>query len=132
MSEFLADVAQVGDVLEPRGPIGRWFRWDTVSRAWGPVGGTGVVPAVAMQRTAARLGRADLLAVIAVGREPEALPYGQELRRGGASTVFTRWADGTRPPGAPTVEEVAPAVADADVAFVCGSSTRFANTPSPS
>ena len=29
VSEFLADVAEVGDVLELRGPIGRWFRWDT-------------------------------------------------------------------------------------------------------
>ena len=41
VSEFLADVAEVGDVLELRGPIGRWFRWDTYTpaRAWsaGPV-----------------------------------------------------------------------------------------------
>ena len=29
VSEFLADVAEVGDVLEMRGPIGRWFTWDT-------------------------------------------------------------------------------------------------------
>ena len=29
VSEFLADVAEVGDVLELRGPIGRWFLWDT-------------------------------------------------------------------------------------------------------
>ena len=29
VSEFLADVAEVGDVLELRGPIGRWFTWDT-------------------------------------------------------------------------------------------------------
>ena len=29
VSEFLADIAEVGDVLELRGPIGRWFTWDT-------------------------------------------------------------------------------------------------------
>ncbi len=50
VSEFLADVAEVGDVLEVRGPIGRWFRWDTVTPAVCLVGGTGVVPAVAMLR----------------------------------------------------------------------------------
>src|SRR3954462_1519437 len=66
VSEFLADVAEVGDVLELRGPIGRWFVWDTRTPALCLVGGTGVVPAVAMIRTARRLGRADRLTVVAV------------------------------------------------------------------
>ncbi len=61
VSEFLADVAEVGDVLEMRGPIGRWFTWDTTTPALCLVGGTGVVPAVSMLRTARRLGRRDLL-----------------------------------------------------------------------
>ena len=52
VSEFLADVAEVGDVLEVRGPIGRWFIWDTRTPALCLVGGTGVVPAVAMTRAA--------------------------------------------------------------------------------
>ena len=56
VSEFLADVAEVGDVLEMRGPIGRWFTWDTRTPALCLVGGTGVVPAVAMTRAARRLG----------------------------------------------------------------------------
>ena len=47
VSEFLADVAEVGDVLELRGPIGRWFLWDTRTPALCLVAGTGVVPAVA-------------------------------------------------------------------------------------
>ena len=70
VSEFLADVAEVGDVLELRGPIGRWFRWDTHTPAVCLVGGTGVVPAVAMLRAARQLGRSDLLRVVAVARGP--------------------------------------------------------------
>ena len=54
VSEFLADVAEVGDVLEMRGPIGRWFPWDTRTPALCLVAGTGVVPAVAMLRAARR------------------------------------------------------------------------------
>jgi ferredoxin-NADP reductase len=130
VSEFLADIAQVGDVLEVRGPIGRWFRWDTHTPAVCLVGGTGVVPAVAMQRTAVRLGRTDLLRVVAVGRDREALPYVEELGRGGALTAFTRWTDGSRPAGPPTVEEVRDAAAGAEVAFVCGSA-RFAQYAVP-
>src|SRR6187402_723482 len=75
VSEFLADVAEVGDVLELRGPIGRWFVWDTKSRVLCLVGGTGVVPAVAMARTARRLGRTDLLRIAAMGRTPDELAY---------------------------------------------------------
>ena len=39
VSEFLADVADVGDVLELRGPIGRWFLWDNETPALCLVGG---------------------------------------------------------------------------------------------
>ena len=79
VSGFLADVAEVGDVLEVRGPIGRWFRWDTRTPALCLVGGTGVVPAVAMIRAARHLDRADLLRVVAVARSPDELPYAEEL-----------------------------------------------------
>src|SRR5204863_4594800 len=33
VSEFIADVAEAGDVFEMRGPIGRWFTWDVRTRA---------------------------------------------------------------------------------------------------
>ena len=98
VSEFLADVAEVGDVLEMRGPIGRWFTWDTRTPALCLVGGTGVVPAVAMTRAARRLGRSDLLRVVAVGRNREALPYADELARAGATLAFTRPRAPTGPP----------------------------------
>jgi ferredoxin-NADP reductase len=125
VSEFLADVAEVGDVLELRGPIGRWFRWDTYTPAVCLVGGTGVVPAVAMLRAARHLGRSDLLRVMAVGRSPEELPYAEELAQAGAAIAFTRHPTSDRPAGPPTEAEIAPLLVGADVAYVCGSA-RFA------
>ena len=125
VSEFLAGVAEVGDVLEMRGPIGRWFIWDTRTPALCLVGGTGVVPAVAMTRTARRLGRSHLLRVVAVGRNQEALPYADELARAGASVAFTRQATDGRPAGPPTAAEVTPLLVGRELAYVCGSS-RFA------
>ena len=125
VSGFLADVAEVGDVLEVRGPIGRWFRWDTRTPALCLVGGTGVVPAVAMIRAARRLGRSHLLRVVAVARTPEELPYADELERAGASIAYTRHSTAERPAGPPTSAEIASVLGDAELAFVCGSS-RFA------
>ncbi|GAA4102833.1 FAD-binding oxidoreductase [Nocardioides kongjuensis] len=125
VSEFLADVAEVGDVLEMRGPIGRWFTWDTTTPALCLVGGTGVVPAVAMARTARRLGRSPLLRVVATGRSPQELPYADELARAGATLAWTRTATDTRAAGPLTADELAPLLAGTDIAFVCGSA-RFA------
>jgi ferredoxin-NADP reductase len=130
VSEFLADLAEVGDVLELRGPIGRWFVWDTRTPAFCLVGGTGVVPAVAMLRTARRLGRSDQLAVTAVGRSPEMLPYVEELTDAGATVAFTRHEDGHRPAGPPTREEIQPMLGSAEVVYVCGS-PRFAEYAVP-
>jgi ferredoxin-NADP reductase len=125
VSEFLADVAEVGDVLELRGPIGRWFSWDVRTPALCLVAGTGVVPAVAMTRAARRVGRPELLRVLAVGRTHDELPYAGELARAGASLALTRALSDGRAPGPPTAAEVASLLAGAEVAFVCGSS-RFA------
>ena len=66
------------------------------------VGGTGVVPAVSMLRTARRLDRRDLLRVVAVARGPDDLPYGDELARAGATLAYTRVDTDVRPAGAPT------------------------------
>jgi ferredoxin-NADP reductase len=130
VSEFLADVAEVGDVLELRGPIGRWFVWDTRTPAFCLVGGVGVVPAVAMIRTARRLGRADQLGVVAVGRTPEMLPYVEELRHAAATIAFTRHEDGHRPAGPPSPEEILPLLDSAELFYVCGS-PRFAGYAVP-
>lgn len=125
VSEFVADQAEVGDVLELRGPIGRWFVWDGHTPAFCLVGGSGVVPAVAMLRTARRVRRAARVAVVAVGRSPETLPYVEELRKAGASIAFTRSEDDQRPAGPPTREEVLPLLSSAETFYVCGS-PRFA------
>jgi ferredoxin-NADP reductase len=125
VSEFLADVAEVGDVLELRGPIGRWFVWDMRTPALCLVGGTGVVPAVAMTRAARNVGRPELLRVVAVGRSQDQLPYDAELRRAGARIAYTRQATDSRPAGPPTATEIAPLLDGVEVAYVCGSS-RFA------
>jgi ferredoxin-NADP reductase len=124
VSEFLAEVAEVGDVLEMRGPIGRWFIWDGRTPALCMVGGTGVVPAIAMTRTARRLGRSELVRVVAVGRSPEMLPYVDELMKVDATIAYTRHST-DRPPGPPTPAEVTPLIEGVDLAYVCGSS-RFA------
>lgn len=125
VSEFLADVADVGDELEVRGPIGRWFTWDTRTPALCLVGGTGVVPAVAMTRAARRVGRPELVRVVAVGRSPDMLPYAEELALAGATIAYTRHTVDGRSAGPLTAGEVAPLVADGQLAYVCGSS-RFA------
>jgi ferredoxin-NADP reductase len=125
VSEFLADVAEVGDVLELRGPIGRWFLWDTRTPALCLVGGSGVVPAVAMTRAARHVGRPELIRVVAVGRSPEELPYSEELARSGATIAYTRHGTEVRAAGPPTSKELAPLLAGTELAYVCGSS-RFA------
>lgn len=126
VSEFLSDVAEVGDELEMRGPIGRWFTWDTRTPALCLVGGTGVVPAVSMLRAARRLDRRDLLRVVAVARGPEDLPYVDELARAGATLAWTRRGTDARPAGAPTTEEVTPLLDGVQRTYVCGSA-RFAS-----
>jgi ferredoxin-NADP reductase len=126
VSSFLSDVAAVGDVLEMRGPIGRWFTWDTRTPALCLVGGTGVVPAVSMLRTARRLDRRDLLSVVAVARGPDDLPYRAELAEAGARIAYTRRDTDLRPAGPPTRDELIPLLARAELAYVCGSA-RFAS-----
>lgn len=126
VSGFLADIAEVGDVLEMRGPIGRWFTWDTRTPALALVGGVGVVPAVSMLRAARAAGRADVLSILAVGRSPEQLPYAAELARSGRATLaYTRAEVDGRPAGALMAAELAPHLAGPELFHVCGS-PRFA------
>ena len=109
-------------MLELRGPIGGWFTWD------------GEVPRPVPRRRhrrragrrddphARRLGRADLLRVVAVGRTLDELAYADELERVRATLALTR-AEPRRPGGraVPTADEVAPLVAGVELAYVCGS-----------
>ncbi|RBY79547.1 oxidoreductase [Geodermatophilus sp. TF02-6] len=123
VSTFLADVVEPGDRLEVRGPIGGWFVWDGAMPALLVGGGTGVVPLVAMLRTARELGRTDLLRTAVSTRTLAELPYADELLRAGALVVTSREPHGARPAGRLTAADLAPLVEPGRTAYVCGSAS---------
>jgi ferredoxin-NADP reductase len=129
VSGYLADVAEPGDEFEVRGPIGGWFVWDGDSPALLAGGGTGVVPLVAMLRTARELGRTDLLRLAVAARSRAQLPYADELADAGALLALSRERSGIRPPGRLTAEEFLPLWEPGQTAYVCGSAA-FAETVS--
>ena len=121
VSGHLHDVAEVGDVLELRGPIGGWFVWEGDAPAVCVAGGSGVVPIVAMSRYARRMGLQDRLRVIAVARTWADLPYAAELQRYGAFIALTRENLGDRVAAPPYHDELAPYLDGVERAYVCGS-----------
>jgi ferredoxin-NADP reductase len=121
VSGFMHDEARVGDVFELRGPIGGWFTWSGEVPAIAVVGGSGVVPVVAMMRYARRLGLDHLLRVVAVARTLEALPYADEIRSYGGFVALTRENLDGRVAAPPYPEEVLPLVEGTERAYVCGS-----------
>jgi len=121
VSSFMHDEARVGDLFELRGPIGGWFTWTGEQPAIAVVGGSGVVPVVAMMRYARRLGLEPLLRVVAVARTLEALPYAEEIRSYGGFVALTRENLDGRVAAPPYPDEVLPLVDGAERAYVCGS-----------
>jgi ferredoxin-NADP reductase len=121
VSGFLHDEARVDDVLEVRSPIGAWFTWTGDVTAVGIAGGSGVVPLVSMQRYAARLGLADRLRLVVVGRTLDALPYSRELLDGGAFVALTRENLGARVAHPPYLSEIEHLTSGVERAYVCGS-----------
>lgn len=121
VSGHLHDVAETGDVLEVRGPIGGWFTWAGEVTAVAVGGGTGVVPLVAMLRYARRVGVAERLRVVAVGRTLDELPYAEELLDAGAFVALTRENLGSRVAAPPYPEEVTHLADGVEQALVCGS-----------
>jgi ferredoxin-NADP reductase len=79
VSTFLHDEVRVGDTLEVRGPIGRWFVWEGRTPATLIGGGSGVVPLMAMLRLARANGRPDLVRLVVSVRSPVDLYYADEL-----------------------------------------------------
>ena len=89
VSGYLADVVQIGDGLEVRGPIGGWFVWDGHGPALGVGGGSGVVPLVAMLRHAQHLGTTAQLQLAVSAGSLRQLPYADELIAAGAVVALT-------------------------------------------
>ncbi len=117
VSTFLADVVEVGDELDVRGPIGGWFVWDAATPLLGVAGGSGVVPFVAMLRHARDFDATQLLTLVVSGRTRADLPYADELEAGGAHITYTRSGDGRRLRPA----DIEPLLTDVQLHYVCGS-----------
>ena len=122
VSPFLHDVVVPGDVLEVRGPLGRWFTWDVRSPAVLIGGGSGVVPLMCMLRAARREGRTDLVRLVVSVRTPESLYYASEMVGPEVTVVHTRVApDGDpRPPGHLTGADLG-AIDPGTTVYLCGS-----------
>jgi ferredoxin-NADP reductase len=123
VSMFLHDVAEVGDEIELRGPIGGWFVWDGATPALLVGGGSGVVPLMAMLRLARREGRADLLRLVVSVRTPADLYYATEIIGPQTSIVYTRAApDGyPRAPARLSTTDIAELIEPGTTTYVCGS-----------
>jgi ferredoxin-NADP reductase len=129
VSTYLHDVAEPGDELEVRGPIGRWFVWDGDTPALLIGGGSGVVPLMAMLRLARQRQVADLVRLVVSVRTFDDLYYSAEIAGPETTVVYTREAPPgrTRPPGRLREDDLAPALRPGATAYVCGSA-GFADT----
>jgi ferredoxin-NADP reductase len=123
VSVFLHDVAEVGDEVEVRGPIGGYFVWDGADPALLLGGGSGVVPLMAMLRLARATGRADLVRLVVSARSPRDLYYADELPGSETTVVYTREAPTGWPRAAGRLvgADVAPFLRDDATIYVCGS-----------
>lgn len=116
VSSFLADILDVGDILDVRGPIGGWFVWDGSTPALGVAGGSGVVPFVAMLRHARDSGASAPLRLVVSARTEGDLPYSEELSAAGAMIRLT----GGPGAGRLTPADLAPSIAGVTDFYVCG------------
>ena len=138
VSPYLTDELRTGDQLELRGPIGRWFVWDTSDG--GPLmlvaGGSGVVPLRTMLRHRQRSGSDVPVRLLYSSRTLADIIYRSELDhyRGGAQVTYTLTR--SQPPGwtghsgrvdAAMLAETAWPAIEQPLAFVCGP-TRFVET----
>jgi ferredoxin-NADP reductase len=134
VSGYLVDLAQPGDTVEVRGPVGGYFTWEPEQPA--PVlllaGGSGIVPLMSMIRARAAEGSRVPFRLIYSTRGPQEAIYADELRRRvrddrGLDVAYAytrRVPDGfPRPPGRLDAALLTSAGWPADLgpaAFVCG------------
>jgi ferredoxin-NADP reductase len=125
VSSFLHEVVEPGDELEIRGPLGGWFVWDRASPALLIGGGSGLVPLMAMLRTARRDGRSDVIRLVVSVRSPADLLYAAELPGPETTIVYSRVTPegSTRPAGRLAIGDLSPLVRSDAGAFVCGSAS---------
>lgn len=137
VSPYLVDVAEVGDELEVRGPIGGFFTWQPSAKPRPLVllaGGAGLVPLMAMVREAAGHDERVDIRLATSTRTREDLLYAGELAwlagRGDLQLVQTLTRE--QPPSWPGhLGRIGPAVIDdlldglggvPDPCFLCGTS----------
>ncbi|HEX5403393.1 MAG TPA: ferredoxin reductase [Pseudonocardiaceae bacterium] len=131
VSSYLAGVAEVGDLVEVRGPVGGWFVWEPEQTE--PVqlvaGGSGIVPLMAMIRARAAAQRAVPFRLLYSARTPDSVIYRPELLTpvGGLDVTYAytrQTPDGwRRPPGridATLVAETTWPAEFAPTSYVCG------------
>src|SRR5262249_19649265 len=81
VSPYLSEVAEPGDQVEVRGPIGGWFAWspDDPRPLLLLAGGSGIVPLMSMLRTREQAGCQVPVRLIYSARTPADVIYAQEL-----------------------------------------------------
>jgi ferredoxin-NADP reductase len=134
VSPYLTQQVMVGDELEVRGPIGRWFVWrpEQVIPIQLVAGGSGVVPLMAMIRSRTSAGSTAPFRLLYSVREPGAIYYHDELRElsGQGDSVVVTYAytrvtpkDWPRTPGRIDAEVIASGTWPSNTrpsSYVCG------------
>jgi ferredoxin-NADP reductase len=133
VSPYLVEVAEPGDRLEVRGPVGGYFVWEPESG--GPLllvgGGAGIVPLMSILRHRLASGSDARVRLLVSWRTPEDVIYRDELDRvaeaPGVEVVhtFTRrapegWTGSTRRLDEALLGEVAWPAAERPHVYVCG------------
>ncbi|QGN35528.1 oxidoreductase [Microlunatus sp. Gsoil 973] len=136
VSPYLVDIAQIGDSLEVRGPLGGWFVWrpDDPRPIQMIAGGSGVVPFIAMIRARAAAPDGTPFRLLYSVGSPATSMYRSYLENPPAGVtvdwIYSRTAPAgtTRPAGRLTkldLEKCAVPVHDGPLNYICGS-TGFA------
>ena len=142
VSPYLTQELSVGDDLELRGPVGRWFVWgsDQTEPIQLVAGGSGIVPLMAMIRSRASAGGTAPFQLLYSVREPEAVFYREELqalsdqtRSVTVSYAYTRIAPKhwPRPPARVDAALIATSTwpsTDGPTSYVCGPTSFVEST----
>jgi ferredoxin-NADP reductase len=143
VSFYLTEVLREGDQLELRGPIGGYFTWRIADG--GPlllvVGGSGIVPLMAMIRHRAAQGSQVPTRLLYSSRAFEEIIYRQELEQLAADSTLvvthtlTRhqppdWSGYRRRIDRDMLTEVAWPAAEQPLVFVCGPTSLVENAAS--